>query len=150
MYRLKKALYSLKQAPRAWNARIDEHFLDNGFMKCPYEHALLKTDASANMLLVCLYVDDLIFTGNNEAMFDQFKKSMIMEFQMTDIGLIAHFLGIEVVQNEDGIFICQSSYAKQILEKFHIEACNPVNTPVDSGLELKKCSTDAIVGPAYF
>ena len=57
------------------------------------------------MLLACLYVDDLIFTGHNPAMFKDFKRSMVQEFEMPDIGLIAHFLGIEVAQRKDGIFI---------------------------------------------
>lgn len=97
MYKLKKALYGLKQAPCAWNARIDKYFVENGFEKCPYEHALyMKVDANGNFLLVCLYVDDLIFTGNAPNMFKEFKKSMIREFEMTNIGLMSHFLGIEV------------------------------------------------------
>lgn len=151
VYRLRKALYGLKQAPRAWNSRINEYFLKDGFVKCPYEHALyLKRDNTGNMLFVCLYVDDLIFTGNCEAMFDKFKKSMVKEFEMTDIGLMAHFLGIEVVQSKDGIFISQSSFAKQILEKFKMESCNPVNTPVEIGQELRKNDGEAQVDPTYF
>jgi hypothetical protein len=99
---LTKALYGLKQAPRAWNTRIDKYFHENGFEKCPYEHSLyMKQDADGSILYVCLYVDDLIFTGNNPAMFEAFKKTMFQEFEMTDIGLMAHFLGIEVTQSEE-------------------------------------------------
>ena len=150
VYRLKKALYGLKQAPRAWNTRIDKYFQGNGFEKCPYEHALyLKKEADGSLLYACLYVDDLIFTGNNPAMFDSFKKSMIQEFEMTDIGLMAHFLGIEVVQSEKGIFISQSSYAKEILKRFNMENCNPVTTPVETGLELRK-TDEGNIDPTYF
>lgn len=151
VYKLKKALYRLKQAPRAWNVRIDKYFYENGFDKCPYEHALYKkTDANVNVLLVCLYVDDLIFTGNNPKMFKEFKMSMIREFEMTDIVLMSQFLGIEVVQRKDGIFISQSGYAKEILERFGIESCNPVNTLVESGLELRKSTNGGNVDPTYF
>lgn len=106
IYRLKKALYGLKQAPRAWNSRIDAYFIREGFMKVPYEHSLyVKTNSSGGMLLVCLYVDDLIFTGNNYSMIQEFKQSMENEFEMTDLGLMRYFLGIEVQQSEEGVFI---------------------------------------------
>ena len=58
-------------------------------------------------MIVCLYVDDLIFTGNDEIMFAEFKKSMMLEFDMTDLGKMRYFLGIEVMQRSDGIFISQ-------------------------------------------
>ena len=57
------------------------------------------------MLIICLYVDDLIFTGNNSEMISEFKKEMAAEFKMTDIGLMSYYLGIEVKQSDDGIFI---------------------------------------------
>ncbi|KAK0579794.1 hypothetical protein LWI29_031544 [Acer saccharum] len=148
--RLKKALYGLKQAPRAWNMRIDDYFQENGFEKCPYEHALyMKKETDGSLLYACLYVDDLIFTGNNPAMFEDFKRRMVKEFEMTDIGLMAHFLGIEVVQSEKGIFISQSIYAKEILKRFGMEKCNPVTTPVETGLELRK-NERGDVDPTYF
>ncbi|CAM8970996.1 unnamed protein product [Rhodiola kirilowii] len=63
VYKLKKTLYGLEQAPRAWYERIDMYMLENGFQKCPYEHTLyIKTSGEGQMLIVCLYVDDLIFT----------------------------------------------------------------------------------------
>ncbi|RVW59737.1 Retrovirus-related Pol polyprotein from transposon TNT 1-94 [Vitis vinifera] len=101
VYRLKKALYGLKQAPRAWYSRIESYFKE-GFNKCPYEHTLFtKTAEGGKILIVCLYVDDLIFTGNDESMFKQFKKSMMVEFDMTDLRKLRYFLGIEVMQKTD-------------------------------------------------
>jgi transposase InsO family protein len=98
VYKLKKALYGLKQAPRAWYNRIETYFLKEGFQKCPYEHTLfIKIEDGGKMLSVSLYVDDLIYTGNNTVMFESFKKSMMAEFEMTDLGMMHYFLGIEVV-----------------------------------------------------
>lgn len=98
VYRLKKSLYSLKQVPRVWNKRIDSFFHRAGFQKCPFEHVLyMKINDSSDILLVCLYVD-LIFTGNNLKMIEDFKKFMMHEFEMTYLGLMLCFLGIEVVQ----------------------------------------------------
>lgn len=77
-------------------------------MKCPYEHTLfIKGGDGGKILIVCLYVDDLIYTGNDEFMFIKFKQSMMNEFEMTDLGKTRYFLGIEVLQQVDGIFICQ-------------------------------------------
>ncbi|KAL5810693.1 hypothetical protein ACOSQ4_027261 [Xanthoceras sorbifolium] len=82
-------------------------------------------------------------------MFEDFKRRMVKEFEMTDIGIMAHFLSIEVVQREKGIFISQSNYAKEILKRFGMEKCNPVTTPVETGLELKN-NKIGDVDPTYF
>ena len=67
--KLKKALYGLKQAPRACYSRIDKYSQENKFSKCPHEHALYSKNVNGDVLLVCLYVDDLIFTGSNPNLF---------------------------------------------------------------------------------
>ncbi|KAK2442749.1 putative mitochondrial protein [Trifolium repens] len=139
VYRLKKALYGLKQAPRAWYSRIESYFQREGFIKCPSEHTLfVKTDDGDSLLIVSLYVDDLIFTGNNEAMFSKFKDSMKNEFDMSDLGRMSHFLGVEVVQNAKGIFISQAKYARDILERFDMLNCNAVQCPIVPGCKLTK------------
>ena len=97
VYRLIKALYGLKEAPRAWYERIDGHFRKNGFQKSASEPTLYaKTKGANEVLIVCLYVDDLIYTGNSIALIDDFKKIMIFEFEMTDFGSMSYFLGLEV------------------------------------------------------
>ncbi|WOG95118.1 hypothetical protein DCAR_0314420 [Daucus carota subsp. sativus] len=151
VYRLKKALYGLKQAPRAWNTRVDEYFQKNGFVKSPYEHALYtKTNSGGDIMIVCLYVDDMIFTGNNPGMFDDFKKVMTNEFEMTDIGQMSYFLGVEVKQSKDGIFMCQKKYAEQILKKFRMEECKSVSTPAEASIKLRIDSTRESVNPTLF
>lgn len=129
--KLKKALYGLKQAPRVWNCRIDKYFQENGFTKCPYEHALYIKENDNGVLIVCPYVDDLIFTCNNPKTFEEFKRKMCCEFEMTDLGLMSYYLGIEVKQTEEGIFIVQENYAKEVLQKFNMSNSNSVNTPVE-------------------
>ncbi|KAH9672319.1 hypothetical protein KPL70_017676 [Citrus sinensis] len=148
--RLKKALYGLKQAPRAWNSRIDKYFQENGFIKCPYEHALYIKVKAGDILIVCLYVDDLIFTRSDPSLFEEFKKVMIKESEMTDIGLMAYYLGIEVKQKEEGIFISQESYAKEILKKFKMNDCKPISTPVECGVKLSKHDEGEHIDPTFF
>ncbi|KAJ7961274.1 Retrovirus-related Pol polyprotein from transposon TNT 1-94 [Quillaja saponaria] len=137
--KLKKALYGLKQAPRAWNNRIDKYFQENGFVTCPHEYALyVKAHENGGVLFVCLYVNDLIFTGNNPIMFEDFKKAMTYEFEMTDMGLMSYYLGFEVKQNDGEIFISQEGYAKDVLKKFQMLDSNFVNTPMEYGVKLSK------------
>ena len=85
-----------------------------------------------------LYVDDLIYTGNDISMFDIFKKSMMTEFDMSDLGLMHYFLGIEVVQSAAGVFISQKKYVLEMLDRFKMKDCNPVCTPTENGLKLVK------------
>ena len=77
MYRLKKALYGLKQAPQAWNSKIDSYFQNSGFQKSPHEPALYFMKNEVDFIIVCLYVDDLIYFGSNHHLLDDFKHSMI-------------------------------------------------------------------------
>ena len=151
MCKLKKALYGLKQAPRAWYSCIESYFLKEGFEKCQYEHTLfIKTRKRGKILIVCLYVDDLILTGNNELMFVEFKKSMMLEFDMTDLGKMRYFLGIEVMQRSDDIFISQKKYTQEVLERFNMYKCNPVHNPMVPGLELTKNGDGVRIGSTFY
>ncbi|KAK2974858.1 hypothetical protein RJ640_001909 [Escallonia rubra] len=93
---------------------------------------------------------DLIFTGNNPSMFKEFKNAMAQEFEMTDIGLMSYYLGIEVKQRDNGIFISQEGYAKEILKKFKMDDANPVSTPVECGVKLSKKDVGEKVDPTFF
>ena len=93
---LKKTLYGLKKAPKAWNNKIGKYFQKNDYTKCPYKHVLYVKENDKDILIMCMYRDDLIFIGSNLSLFEEFKRVMIKEFEMTDIGLIAHYLDIEV------------------------------------------------------
>ena len=90
------------------------------------------------ILVVALYVDDLIFMGNNQRLVEEFKTEMKKEFEMTDLGLMKFFLGLEVKQVSSGIFISQGAYAKDILKRFGMDNCNPVATPMELGAKLSK------------
>jgi Reverse transcriptase (RNA-dependent DNA polymerase) len=136
--KLRKTLYELKQAPQAWNTRINTYLKDNKFIQCPYEHALYVKKEKGKLLFVALYVDDLVFMGDNEKMIKYFKETMTQEFEMTDLGLMKYFLGLEVRQGKYGIFISQKAYAKVILKKNKMEECNLVVTPMELGTKLSK------------
>ncbi|XP_059670848.1 secreted RxLR effector protein 161-like [Cornus florida] len=98
----------------------------------------MKSGSAGELIMVCLYVDDLIYTGNDSTMFADFKQSMMTEFDMTDLGLMHYFLGIEVAQTSIGIFISQKKYVQEILDRFQMGNCNSVATPVELGMKLSK------------
>ncbi|KAL4016732.1 hypothetical protein IC575_024389 [Cucumis melo] len=123
VYLLKKALYGLKQAPRAWYIKIDEHLLSLGFLKSLSESTLYVKHNGTDILIVSLYVDDLLVTGNNADHIQNFKWEMMKMFEMTDLGLMSYFLGIEIKQGQGEVFICQKKYAKEILKKFKMDEC---------------------------
>ena len=130
VYLLKKALYGLKQAPRAWYNKIDEFLSKLGFVKSLSESTLYIKGNQANSIVISLYVDDLLVTGSNAKLIQQFKDDMLQVFEMTDLGEMTYFLGMEVKQNDGEIFISQRKYAKEILKKFNMENCKSMNTPM--------------------
>jgi Reverse transcriptase (RNA-dependent DNA polymerase) len=136
--RLKKTLYGLKQAPRAWKTRIYRYFKENSFKQCPFEVTIYVKARKDELLIVALYVDDLIFMGNNQRLIDEFKREMKFEFEITDFGMKRYFLGLEIKQEKSGIFIYQVAYARKILQKFGMSDCNPVATPMELGVKLSK------------
>ncbi|KAL0423821.1 UNVERIFIED_CONTAM: Retrovirus-related Pol polyprotein from transposon RE2 [Sesamum radiatum] len=135
--RLKKTLYGLKQAPRAWYSRIDKYFMDRGFRRRSEPTLYIKSQGN-DTLIVSLYVDDLIYTGNNEKMIQVFKEDMMKTFEMSDLGLMHFFLGIEINQEKKGIFICQRKYTETLLKKFKMESCKTVTTPLVTGEKYQK------------
>ena len=113
VYKLKKVLYGLKQAPRAWYNQIEAYFVKEGFKKCSCEHTLfVKIGDEGKILIVSLYVDDLIFTCSGESIYVKLKNSMKLEFDMTNLGEMKYFVGVEILQNSEGIYISQKKYAK--------------------------------------
>ena len=148
--KLKKMLYGLKQAARAWNAQIDKYLQERNFVKCPCEHALYIKIQNVDILIVCLHVDDLIFTSSNPRMFDEFKNEMTKEFEMTDIGLMSYYLGIEVKQEDNDIMITQEGYAKEVLKKFKMDDSNPVGTPMECEIKLSKHEEGNKVDPILY
>jgi hypothetical protein len=149
VYQLKKALYGLNQAPRAWYNKIDTYLIKSGFSRSQNEPTLYtKTDQHGKILIVCLYVDDMIYTGNLEL--TNFKHAIKYEFEMTDLGIMKYFLGIKVDQSTKGIFVCQKKYATDIIKRLCMEECNPAETPIPLGTKLSKKYEGPTVDPTLY
>ncbi|KAI5348631.1 hypothetical protein L3X38_001518 [Prunus dulcis] len=139
VYRLRKALYGLKQAPRAWYSEIDSYLSQCGFHKSPSEATLyVRTKEGVGTLIVSIYVDDIVYTGSSDEMMKEFKAEMMCKYEMSDLGLLHHFLGMGVTQTEGSIFIHQKKYALTLLDKFGLKDCKSVSTPVVATDKLKR------------
>jgi hypothetical protein len=127
--RLRKALYGLRQAPRAWNAKLDSTLKGMGFELSPHEAAVYRWRIGGKALLVGVYVDDLVITDTKDAEVAAFKEEMKATFQMSDLG--PFYLGIEVHQDDSGITLRQTAYAKRVVELAGLTNCNPALTPME-------------------
>ena len=145
VYKLHKALYGLKQAPRAWNEKLNKVLGEMKFIKCSKEPSLYRKQEKKHLLLVAVYVDDLLVTGSSIDMIEEFKAGMSACFEMSDLGLLTYYLGIEVIQYDGGIKIVQERYAKKILEESGMSECNAVQAPMDSGLKLSMAKDEQSV-----
>nr|GEW58703.1 retrovirus-related Pol polyprotein from transposon TNT 1-94 [Tanacetum cinerariifolium] len=130
VYRLKKALYGLKQAPRAWYDELSNFLISKGFSKSSINPTLFITKHGEDILLVQIYVDDIIFGSTNPKLSKQFEKLMHNKFEMSMMGELKFFLGIQINQSPRGIFINQVKYAQEILIKHGMTSCDSIGTPM--------------------
>lgn len=128
--KLSKALYGLKQAPRAWFHRLSTFLVSYGFLCSRANTSLFVYTNNSNIIYLLLYVDDLILTGNNETMLPSFTTRLHHEFAIKDLGDLNYFLGLEVSHTEDGLFLSQTKYAKDVLSRADLLDSKPVSTPL--------------------
>ncbi|GJW95627.1 ribonuclease H-like domain, reverse transcriptase, RNA-dependent DNA polymerase, partial [Tanacetum coccineum] len=138
VYRLRKALYGLRQAPRAWYTKLDKTLKLLNFKKCALEQAVYTRTDKTSTLLIGVYVDDLIVTGTSKKEIESFKYQMQEQFEMSDLGLLAYYLGKEVTQKWGEISIKQIGYATKILKDTWMLDCNDAKIPMKPGLKLTK------------
>nr|GEU65480.1 uncharacterized mitochondrial protein AtMg00810-like [Tanacetum cinerariifolium] len=132
VYKVVKALYGLHQAPRAWYETLATYLLENGFHRGTIDQALFIKKQKGDILLVQIYVDDIIFGATNKDLCRSFEKLMKDKFQMSSMGELTFFLGLQVKQKKDGIFISQDKYVAEILRKFGLTEEKSASTPIDT------------------
>ncbi|KAL8157792.1 hypothetical protein AgCh_002484 [Apium graveolens] len=138
VYKLIKALYGLRQAPRAWYSKLSKVLEQMGFVKCPYEHAIYTKRQGEESLIIGVYVDDLFVTGTSDSNIVKFKQEMNKIFDMSDLGKLSHYLGIEVAQGEGFTKLKQIAYAQKLLEKFGLKDCNSTRYPMEPKVQIDK------------
>ena len=136
VFKLKKALYGLKQAPRAWYERLSKFLISSGFKMGKIDTTLFIKLRENDFLIVQIYVDDIIFGATNVSLCEEFAKSMHSEFEMSMMGELNFFLGLQIKQLKEGTFINQAKYIRDLLKKFNLEEVKAKNTPMGSSIKL--------------
>eukprot|EP00253_Pinus_taeda_P025696 PITA_25696 len=135
--RLKKALYGLKQAPRSWYKNVDSFFLEYGFHRSLNDPNLYtRYNNQGQIILISLYVDDMIITGDADDLIRGIKRLMAQAFEMKDLGSLHYRLGLEVCRDTGQTFLTQGKHARNLLEKFGMDQCKSAATPLQENLKL--------------
>nr|GFA82709.1 retrovirus-related Pol polyprotein from transposon TNT 1-94 [Tanacetum cinerariifolium] len=137
VYALDKALYGLNQAPQAWYDVLSQFLIDSGFQKVSIDTTLFIKKKGKHIMLIQIYVDDVIFGSTNPKYCIKFSDLMVKRFEMSMMGEMKFFLGLQVNQFSNGIFIDQSKYILDILKRFRMENCDTVPTPMVEQAKLK-------------
>nr|GEZ14725.1 hypothetical protein [Tanacetum cinerariifolium] len=137
VYALDKALYGLKQTPRAWYDVLLQFLIDSGFQKGSIDTTLFIKNKGKHIMLIQIYVDDIIFGSTNLKYYTKFSELMVKRFEMSMMGEMKFFLGLQVNQFLIGIFINQSKYILDILKRFGLENCDTIPTPMVEQAKLK-------------
>lgn len=128
--KLSCALYGLKQALRAWFDRLSDFLLQLGFFSSPTDPSLFIFHSSHGILILLLYVDDMVVTGNNPNRIQWLIYELGTQFFIKDLGFLHHFLGLEVHKSGDDLFISQQHYALELLNRARMGECKPISTPM--------------------
>ncbi|GJT68500.1 putative ribonuclease H-like domain-containing protein [Tanacetum coccineum] len=132
VYKVVKALYGLHQAPRAWYATLSTFLLKNRYRRRTIDKTLFLKKDKHDIILVQVYVDDIIFGSTKKSWCDEFEALMKSRFQMSSIGELTFFLGLQVKQKPNGIFISQDKYVAKILKKFDFASVKTASTPIET------------------
>ena len=136
--RLIKTIYGLKQSPRAWYGKINEFFAKNGFIRSEEDHSLYVHQQRS--LIILLYVDDLVLAADTLEHISWAKNALSATFDMTELGELKGFIGVEVLRDRArcSLKISQEAYLGRVLADHGMDHCATVSTPVDSGIRLMK------------
>ncbi|CAL2245742.1 unnamed protein product [Prunus armeniaca] len=130
VYRLRKALYGLKQAPRAWYDRLSSHLPNKGYVRGAVDKTLFVKKTNKDLIVAQVYVDDIVFGSTSEFLVKEFTEVMSSEFEMSMCGELSYFLGLQFKQQDHGIFISQTKYAKDLVKKFGMSSAKPTRNPM--------------------
>ncbi|WVZ81677.1 hypothetical protein U9M48_029030 [Paspalum notatum var. saurae] len=136
VYKLRKALYGLKQTPRAWYVMLKSFLLKCGFVMGSVDKTLFLLSHGGDTLIVQIYVDDIIFGGSSHALVSSFAEQMSREFEMSPMGELQFFLGLQIKQGSEGTFVHQAKYTRDILKKFEMGDSKPMTTPMSTNMAL--------------
>jgi len=150
VYKLKKALYGLKQASHAWYEQLTKYLLNNYFQRGHTDKKLFIRKIGKETLIVQIYVNNIVFGATHDSFSHEFANEIKYEFEMSMIGELNFFLGIQVKQYDNGIFISQSKYARDIVKKFGIEGKSHARTPMSTSVKISSDSAGKCVDSTLY
>jgi hypothetical protein len=136
VYKLSKAMYGLKQAPQAWYARFKTFLVEHGYVMGSVDKNIFTLNHGNDFLLVQIYVQDVIFGGSSDMLVSSFQEMMENKFQMSMMGELTFFIGIQVKQMKHGTFVHQIKYMNDLMKKFNMTKLKPVSTPMSIAMAL--------------
>ncbi|XP_068340362.1 uncharacterized mitochondrial protein AtMg00810-like [Pyrus communis] len=132
-----KSIYGLKQSPRAWYTKLS-HVLERvGFCWSNADSSLFVCSSTSGNLMVLIYVDDLIVTGDNMSEISALKQHLNHKFVIKDLNILKYFLGIEMAHSHKGCFLNQRKYVIDLLREANMTDCKHAHTPLNSNLKLQ-------------
>ena len=132
----------MKQSPRCWNYVLDEHLQSIGFVQTPSDPCIYNAEGN-EAFIIAVHVDDMILAGPTDAKIAEVKQSIAEKFDVKDMGMLNYFVGMQVVQDSEKVWIGQSTYAEKVLMKFGMHDCKAVDNPVDPNSKLVKAIDDS-------
>ncbi|KAK9098657.1 hypothetical protein Syun_025702 [Stephania yunnanensis] len=141
--RLLRSIYGLKQSSRQWYIRFHQAIISYDFVMIDEDHCVYVKRSNSKFVILSLYVDDILLAGNNEEYLITIKRWLSSNFEMKDMGEAAYILGVKIKRDRSKkmLALSQEPYIKKILERFHMQDCKPIDTPItkDQGLNQRMC-----------
>ena len=136
VYKLKRALYGLKQAPQTWYDRLTTYLTKHGFKKGFADTTLFIRKDKNSFVVTQIYVDDIVFGATNDSLAHSFTNEMKGIFEMSMVGELTYFLGLQVKQTDSGIYINQAKYARNLVKRFGLDNTAHARTPMAANTKL--------------
>ncbi|KAE9617992.1 putative RNA-directed DNA polymerase [Lupinus albus] len=137
--RLKKSLYGLKQAPRQWYKRFDSFMIGQGYYRSQFDDCIyFQKFPDGSFIYLLLYVDDMLIASRNKSLIRKLKTQLNNEFEMKELGAAKKILGMEIHRDRQAgkLFLSQQKYIERVLERFNMNVCKPVSTPLAAHFKL--------------
>ena len=141
--KLKKSIYGLKQSPRAWFDRFSKVLKSEGYQQSLSDHTMFVLKKESLIIILIVYVDDIILTGNDTEEITRIKMALNKEFEVKDLGNLKYFLGMEVARSREGIYVSQRKYILDLLKETGMLGCRPSAVPISTTKKVKKNSKPA-------
>ena len=147
---LQRALYGLKQAPRAWFAKFSSTISRLGYMASYYDSALFLRRTDKNIILLLLYVDDMIITGDDLSGIQELKDFLSQQFEMKDLGHLSYFLCLEITNSTDRLYITQAKYVSKLLSRVELTDSKTVDTSIELNMHLTPSGGKPLSNPSLY